>query len=52
MKQVINDLYRETLWELEKIKKGKLLLSERVALEKAVVKLDAIKKLLNASPNF
>ena len=49
MKNVINDLYWETLTELNKIKKGKLLLSERLAIESAFVKLDAIKKILNIS---
>jgi len=47
MRQVIYDLYWESVRELEQIKKSKLLLSERVALEKALIKLDAIKKILN-----
>jgi hypothetical protein len=47
MKQVMNDLYWEALREIEKIHKGKLLLSERVALEKAMTKLDAMRKILN-----
>lgn len=47
MRQVISDLYYEALRELENIKKTKLLISERIALEKAVTKLEAMKKVLN-----
>lgn len=47
MKQVINELYWEAIRDLEKIQRSKLLLSERIALEKALVKLDALKKLIN-----
>jgi hypothetical protein len=47
MKQVIHDIYWEVTVELEKIQKRKLLLSERVALEKALAKLDSIKKIIN-----
>lgn len=47
MKQIINELYWDALRDLEKIHKSKLLLSERVALEKAIVKLESIKKILN-----
>jgi len=49
MKYVINDLYREAISELDKIKRSKLHLAERVALEKALAKLDAIRKILNSS---
>lgn len=49
MKYIINDLYREAQNEMDKIKKSKLSISERVALEIAITKLDAIKKLLNSS---
>lgn len=46
MKQLIFDIYWETINELEKIHKSKLLLSERIALERAIVKLESIKKIL------
>lgn len=47
MKQLLNNLYWESVTELDKIRKQKLLLSERIALEKAKVKLEMIKKLLD-----
>lgn len=47
MKYLINDLYFESIRELEKLPKSRFLISERVALEKALAKLDAIKKILN-----
>lgn len=50
MKSIIRQLYWETITELEKIKKGELRLSERIAYEKAIVKLDVIKKLLETLP--
>lgn len=46
MKQLLTDFYWEAMRELEKIQKGKLKISERVALEKAIVHLEAIKKTL------
>lgn len=49
MKYVINDLYAEAMWQLDQIKRSKLHLAERVALEKALAKLDAIKKILSQS---
>jgi len=47
MKQVIFDTYWELLRDLDKIHKSKLMISERIALEKALVKLESIKKILN-----
>lgn len=49
MKQLLNDLYWESIQEMEKIKKSKLSLSERIALERAVTKLETMKKILNIS---
>ena len=49
MKKVIQDLYWEAMRDLEKIHRKKMLLSERIALESALTKLDAIKKLINVS---
>lgn len=49
MKQIINELYWEVMSELEKLHKSKMLLSERLAYEILVVKLETIKKLLNSS---
>ena len=46
MRGLVNELYWEVLNDLDKIHKSKLLLSERVALEKAIVKLEAIKKII------
>lgn len=54
MKQTITDMLNEALWELEKIKKSKLLLSERINLEITKEKLKTIKilnnKFTNANP--
>ena len=47
MRQLINDMYWDAIRDLEKIHKSRLLLSERVALEKAIVKLESIKRILN-----
>lgn len=49
MKQVITNLYWEAIRELEKMHKTKMLLSDRIAFEKALVQLDAIKKILDYS---
>lgn len=46
MKYVIVDLYNEAVRALDDIKRSKLHLSERVALEKALAKLDAMKKII------
>lgn len=47
MKQLIIDLYWEVNGELEKIKKSNLSITERIAYETAITKLEVIKKILN-----
>lgn len=47
MKNLIHELYREAYYELEKIKRSELKLSERIALEKALVKLEDMKKVMS-----
>lgn len=47
MKQVIISLYWDAVSDLDKIKRSTLRLSDRLALEKAIVRLEAIKKLLD-----
>lgn len=47
MKYLLIEVYNDVTRELENIKKTRLLLSERVALEKALAKLDALRKIIN-----
>jgi len=47
MKEIMKQLYWEALNDLDKIKKSRLMLSERIGLEKAIVKMELIKRLLD-----
>lgn len=49
MQQLVFEFYREALYNLDRIQRSKLSLSDRIALEKALVQLDAMKKILNIS---
>lgn len=49
MKQIIKDLYWETRKELQKIQKSKMSLSDRIAYERALERLDFINRLINQS---
>lgn len=51
MKQVIRELYWAAISDLDQIKKTKLNISERIALEKALARLDAIRRMLDVT-NF
>lgn len=49
MKNLLNDLYWEVMAEVEKLHKSKMILSDRLAYERLVAKLETMKKLLNIS---
>lgn len=48
MKSIIHHFYYESMRDLEKIQKSKLRIAERVALEKAIVRLEDLKRLLDS----
>lgn len=47
MKQLLIDLYWDSVSEMDKIKKNNLSLSDRIALETAKTKMEMAKKILN-----
>lgn len=47
MKQLIKDLYYESQRDLNNIKKSKMALSDRLLLEKALVRLEDMKKIMD-----
>lgn len=47
MKQLLIDHYNKAISELEQIRKTRLTIKERVALEKAVTNLEALRRTLS-----
>jgi len=47
MKHVINNLYYEALRDLQQMKLSEMKLSERIKYERALIRLDALKKILD-----